>query len=403
MPILNNANQDVIDATDQCVMCGLCLPHCPTYAVAKNEAESPRGRIALVRAIHENKLQATPTLISHLDTCLTCMNCEAVCPANVDYARIIDAGREFTYRQHGFAYRIYNKVLLMVLTNSVVRNLTKLLLRIYFALGLNHLLANAYKRSPSKLRLFRLLPHPQKINIGETSRKEASSSSRIVLANSCAGDLLSDQTINAAKHILKALDCYIIEKSPTQCCGALHQHNGDLKKANLLMQKFSDSLIHEEYDALISLATGCGAQLTRHPDLFSKQVDVNSYVLKKLENSQLKFRSLPKLVLVHKPCTQSFVVEDQIIEKLLSKIPELQIKHFQDKSTCCGAGGLNALTQATLADKIIRGKVAELKATNPTYLVSSNIGCAQHFQASLGSSNNITICHPVTLLAQQMI
>ena len=57
--------QTIIAATDQCVMCGLCLPHCPTYIIAKNEAESPRGRIALVRALHENKLPTTPTLLKH--------------------------------------------------------------------------------------------------------------------------------------------------------------------------------------------------------------------------------------------------------------------------------------------------------------------------------------------------
>ncbi|NNC66486.1 MAG: (Fe-S)-binding protein, partial [Gammaproteobacteria bacterium] len=65
--------KDIIDATDQCVMCGLCLPHCPTYTVAQTEPESPRGRIALVRALYEGKLDSTEIIISHLDNCLTCM------------------------------------------------------------------------------------------------------------------------------------------------------------------------------------------------------------------------------------------------------------------------------------------------------------------------------------------
>ena len=33
-----------------CVRCGMCLPHCPTYSELKMERASPRGRAALVRA-----------------------------------------------------------------------------------------------------------------------------------------------------------------------------------------------------------------------------------------------------------------------------------------------------------------------------------------------------------------
>ena len=68
---------------DKCVKCALCLPHCPTYRVSKDEGESPRGRIALMQGLATGKLELTPRVEAHLDQCLACRACEAVCPAEV--------------------------------------------------------------------------------------------------------------------------------------------------------------------------------------------------------------------------------------------------------------------------------------------------------------------------------
>ncbi len=80
-------------------MCGLCLPHCPTYAVSQHEGESPRGRISLVKAFLEEQLDPSPALNQHLQSCTTCLKCQQVCPAKVDFEAIIDAGRS-AYRKH---------------------------------------------------------------------------------------------------------------------------------------------------------------------------------------------------------------------------------------------------------------------------------------------------------------
>lgn len=410
----SSKNQEIIEAADQCVMCGLCLPHCPTYNAAKNEAESPRGRIALVRALHEGKLQANPILVNHLDQCLGCMTCQVVCPANVKYEKILDAGLEITRDQHAFLYKLQRSLLLFILTKASARSLVKNMLKIYHYLGINYLLSRLYVKFPYALRFFKLIPKPQKTNFSKPISSKSTINTRVALADSCASDVFSVATKAAAKCVLQALNCEIVEENQVHCCGALHQHSGYLTQANVLMQKFSRSLINENFDVLVSMATGCGAQLNRYPELLTdtyatklidKHMDINNFVLQQFEKHNLAFKPLPKQVFIHKPCTQKFVTNNlQVVEQLLSEIPEIQLRFFQDELACCGAGGMNTLTLAKQADNLINSKITELRSSDVAYLVTSNIGCALHFQAQLqGDNTPIIVCHPITLLAQQLL
>ena len=414
MIITTAIKQEIIDATDQCVMCGLCLPHCPTYTAAKNEAESPRGRIALVRALYEDKLYPSQILTSHLDNCLTCMNCQTVCPAKVNYEKIIDAGREITRDQHTLAYKFKQALLLFALTKPSARSLVKNMLRIYHGLKIDYFLTKIAIKFPYALRIFKLVPKPKNTNSPKQVSSTITKNTRVILFNSCASDLFSDTVKVEAEHILQILNCEIVEVNQTPCCGALHQHTGHIKKAKALMQNFVESFANVDFDILISMATGCGAQLNHYPELLNdavttklinKHMDINFFALQQLKKCKLEFKPLPKKVFIHKPCTQKNVTSDsRIVEQLLGKIPDIQLKLFQDELACCGAGGINTINQTKLADHLIGNKIAELKASNAAYLVTSNIGCALHFQAQLQDRDKtIIVCHPISLLVQQLL
>ena len=96
----DNRNPQLLNATDRCVMCGMCLPHCPTYQISRDEGESPRGRIALIQGLVNGRLALSPHMEQHLDHCLGCRACEAVCPSGVTYGDIIDGGRAMIHAQH---------------------------------------------------------------------------------------------------------------------------------------------------------------------------------------------------------------------------------------------------------------------------------------------------------------
>jgi len=263
----------------------------------------------------------------------------------------------------------------------------------------------------SKTRLFSLLPEPNntlaKISACKTDGPT------IAIINSCAGDLVNDEAQAAATLILSKLGCNFVEPKQTLCCGALHQHTGNLKTAQKLRQNFIHSINLQNPDYLISLATGCGAQIKRYSKLNggpaellnTKLFDVNEFVLQQIKDASLSFKPFAKKVFLHQPCSQTQVTEDAtVVERLLNYIPEIEVVTFEDKLACCGAGGMNTLTQSWLAEQLINNKVLELKITNASYLLSSNIGCALHFQAKLRNEGiNIQVLHPITLLAQQVI
>jgi len=411
----HSAKQEALQATDECVMCGLCLPHCPTYHIASNEAESPRGRITLVRALLEEKIDNSENLANHLDNCLTCLNCQSACPANVEYEKIIDMGRELTANNHTSSYKLKQFFLLFALSHSSTRNCIKYIFKIFRSTGITRLL----KKAGNKIPVLTLLPTQAEFDFTHSATAitdKQTAPAKIVLLNSCASELFSDSTKTAAEYLLKKLDCEIVTSQQGQCCGALHQHTGHSQTATKLIQKLSSSLATKDYDAIISLATGCGAHINRYPKLLNnsaiktlhaKHSDVCEFVLQLLEQQQPAFKPLTATVLVHNSCTQKQVTDDEeITTKLLRKIPQLELQQLSDKASCCGAGGMNLINQADIAVELVKNltQTSINPAKPPAYLVSSNIGCALHFKSYFERQGmNITVCHPINLLALQLL
>ena len=267
----------------------------------------------------------------------------------------------------------------------------------------------------SGARLFSLLPDAATSipELETQSSDECINRPTVAILNSCAGDLVNDETLDATRLILSKLGCQVIEQNQTLCCGALHQHTGDLKTAKKLRQNFISSFSQQNPDYLLSLATGCGAQIKRYAELENSSVkqlskklfDVNDFILQKMKDSNLKFKPLNKKIFLHKPCSHAQVsTESSTVEQLLNYIPDIELVCFEDKLSCCGAGGINTFTQSDIADQLIENKVLEMKSTTAGHLVSSNIGCALHFQAKLRQEGiPIQTLHPITLLAQQVL
>jgi glycolate oxidase iron-sulfur subunit len=394
-------------AADQCVKCGMCLPHCPTYRITLDEGESPRGRIALMHALATGAVPPNEALQGHLDRCLTCRACEVVCPADVPYGRLIDASRAQLAEQVPQRGRV-PRVMAAVMTQRPLRFAVAAVLWLYQRLGLQWLVRATGVLGRGRLaRLESLLPDIHLPHLPEGVA--AGGGASVDLFANCTSPLVEPATLEAATRLLWQLGCSVRVPETQACCGAIDQHAGfpaaALRCAERNVAAFAGG------GPIVGVASGCTAQLLDYPLLttdpaaaaFAARVqDVHGFIAAHPALPQLRFRPLDARVLLHTPCTLRNVVRGEgAVRALLERIPGLRIQGFD--TGCCGAAGSYFLTQPAMADALAQVKVDQAAAARPDYVLSSNAGCAMHLGAALRRAGvTVPVCHPLRLLAQQL-
>ena len=386
-------------------MCGMCLPHCPTYGKTRNEADSPRGRISLMQGLNSGRLAVDEHLLAHLDGCLACRACESVCPSGVPYGELIDAAREVLAEDHGHGSG--TRLGKAFIDSRPLRQAATHALRFYQASGLQALARHSGLLRISGLeRRERYLPA-----ISARRLRPAGHGPRVALFTGCAGEVFDRQTLASAITVLTALG-YRVEIPERQgCCGAIDQHAGRADRARALVGE-NLAAFEGDYEAIVSTASGCGAMLAeygRHGGeagrAFAERiVDINRFIVKALEDRPLDVRPLSRRVAIHAPCSLTHVLKGAgDPRRVLETIPGLELVDLPDNARCCGAAGSYMLSQPEMADALREDKLAHLRTLRPEILVTSNIGCALHLRAGIEAGGlGIEVLHPVTLLARQL-
>jgi glycolate oxidase iron-sulfur subunit len=388
-PLPLSTPQELLQLADQCVKCGLCLAVCPTYAHTQHEADSPRGRIALIQGWLTDELALTDRLAAHLDGCLICRACEVACPSQVAYGQLIDAATAHRVAALPRWRRNWQRLLLLGLSEARLTRWLGTVARVYSGSWL--------ARVPQLRPLLRLA-----VPLRHTAQRIAPHSApetQLDLFVGCVGESTEGTALAATLRLCKQLGVAINVPVKTNCCGALLRHNGAPAAA---AAHRAGCVAQHSGRQLIGLASACVAELRTEPALRDTQ-ELCAW-LDALWPQHLALRPLPARVLVHEPCShRNLLGGNAAVYRLLARIPALEIAALPGNDQCCGAAGTYLLRQPAMADALLAAKVNASATLAPEFIVTTNPGCALHLAAGLREAGlAIKVCHPVELLAQQM-
>jgi glycolate oxidase iron-sulfur subunit len=391
----------------ECVHCGLCLEACPTYLELGTEADSPRGRIHLVRALEEGTLLPTPDVVRHLDLCLGCRACETACPSGVRYGQIIEQARAYVEREHRRS--LWDAARRRLITAVFTRpdRLRSLLAPIRFLQRSGFWpLARLLVPSAALVPELREAPPPAAVNPARAQQK-----SRVGLLLGCVARELFPQTTEATIRVLTRNGVRVDVPNTQGCCGALHLHSGDIEAARKLARQNIDAF-SDEHEAIVVTAAGCGAAMREYGELladderyaerarrFGARVRDASELLASL-SIEPPAGALARRVTYHDAChlAHGQRVREQP-RQLLRLIPELELVELPESDVCCGSAGSYNLTEPQMAERLLERKIEHIAATGATCVVAANPGCILQIRAGLERRGlKVRVAHPVELL-----
>ena len=382
---------------DECVKCGLCLPHCPTYALERSETESPRGRIALAAAGTSGAVPAGFDLRLHLDHCLGCMACERVCPVPVHYGALLTGTRAALP-----AARARPRALLGILSRPRLLRVAGRLARLTFARHWMPPLARALLPEDSALRaaigLLAVLPRIAKTESAKSNAR--ASRGHVALFGGCVQSVFESDVQQAAQRLLQAAG-FEVTRIDDLCCGALAAHTGAAGRARDLGERVRAAFERSGAPTLITATPGClGTLRATLPD--TRIEEAIGFIA--AHAGELEFEPMDARAALHLPCTQVNVARNgDAVRGLLARVPGLQIEVLPTQAQCCGAAGSHMLEFPMRAAAYREKVLATLPQPAPDLLLTSNIGCRLHLAAGLREcAKQIAVEHPMSLLAQQL-
>lgn len=409
-----------------CVHCGLCTAACPTYLETGNENDSPRGRIYLMRAVADGRLELNNTVKRHLDLCLDCRSCETACPSGVQYGRLIEPFRvgikreeaRRTGRTSGWFERFilygmfpYPKRLRWALLPARVMQ-TLRLDRLIDAIGLTNFLPGPLRR------MQRLLPRLQSAQPALPNVLPAigPKRARVALFTGCVADAMFRPLHWATARVLQENGCEVITPTEQGCCGAIHYHSGagmpSLEFANRNVNAFPV----DEFDAIIINVAGCGSMLKDYGHIAHELEPGNHEQADRLARFAAKVRDVSEFLAhlgikapqgevrlratYHDAC---HLVHAQKIRDaprdLLSQVPGLELIPLAESDICCGAAGSYNLTEPEMADRLADRKLKHILDTKARAVITGNAGCSLQLQSTLrDAGHDVWVAHPMEIL-----
>ncbi|WP_018130912.1 (Fe-S)-binding protein [Effusibacillus pohliae] len=406
-----------------CMRCGFCLPACPTYRETGKETASPRGRIAMMKAVVNGQLDISEKFDSDMYLCLGCRACETACPAGVPYGKLIEGAREVveTYRKRPIFIRLVHNLTMQRLFPYPNR-MQKLgsLLYFYQKSGL----ATLARKSGIMKLLPRSMAEMEKAVPQAASPAERKARQRFVpakgekrmtvgLFTGCVMDVMFFNTNEATAKLLSAFGCDVVYIEGQTCCGALHAHAGDKEAAKQLAKQNIEAFEGSGVEGLVNNAGGCGAALKEYHHWFQGDPEWEPRARRFVEaqrdvNELLATLPLPKMRPL--PCRVTYqdschLAHGQKVRwqprELLKSIPGIEYVELPEADRCCGSAGIYNITNFDMSMRILDGKMQQVKETKADLVVTSNPGCLLQMRAGIvraGLQDRMRAVHIADLL-----
>ena len=417
-------------AVPECIHCGFCLTACPTYDVIGTEMDSPRGRLYLMKALDQGRIEPKAIAVRHFDLCLGCRACETDCPSGVPYAHYLEATRSKlrTSSARPLGQRLAESLALRAVALPF---LAQAMGSVILA-GISHLARNwpgAAKtnsmsvrsrpaagsftaRARAAVNLLASCPvRPALLPPVTAPRGERRL--RVGFLEGCVGRWVFGPVNESAARLLAGAGCEVVSPVGQGCCGALHVHSGDLEGARRLARRNIEAFERAgDLDAIVVTAAGCGSAMKEYASLFEKDPAwaerAKRFTVKVKDALEIlaatgipaPVREVRATVAYHDACHLAHAQGIRIQPRsLLAAVPGLTLVPLADSDRCCGSAGIYNLLQPETAAQILAAKLARIRESGAEIVAAANPGCLLQIAAGAREEGlNVRLVHPLEIL-----
>lgn len=419
------------EGLDACVHCGFCLPACPTYLTLEDENDSPRGRLVLMRALLEGRVQPDDAdLNRHLDQCLGCRGCETACPSGVPYGALLEASRATLAAHKALPWTA--RLLLWVFARDWALRPMLAAARVMRWIRVPQLAAAIL---PARLAMpAAMLAATQRPSATAWTPRGDGSRGSVALLTGCVMEGLM-APLNRATERTLAHNNYALRRAANQvCCGALHAHAGDAETARGLARRNIAAFEASGAEVVVTNSAGCGAMCRSYAHLlagdpewseraaaFSAKVrDVHellaaagpvptdgdpaagesaAHALRPASTAASDFPT-GKPVAWDAPCHLQHgqrVVDPPL--QVLRAIAGIRVVPLEGSDLCCGSAGIYNVANPGLSERVLAPKLDSIRLSGASIVATGNPGCLMQIEGGLLRHGLPAVArHPVELL-----
>ena len=406
----------------RCVHCGLCLNQCPTYLELGLETESPRGRLALMKAVAEGRFGYTDRLVEHMELCLLCRACEAACPSGVPFGSLMTETRARIEAQTSrpFIERTARNIAFKHLFPHQGRlGLAFRMLSLYQASGLQWLVRKSRMLKLLPTRLAHMESMLPKLSFSPYPRGKAKSvpakgaeKKTVALFSGCIMPLVFGPVNRATVNVLSKNGCRVDIPGGQGCCGALNVHSGERDSAREMARRNIDAFA--DSDTVVVNAAGCGAMLKEYEELLAEDPGYSGKAetfVAKVKDVHEFLADLPltpprsgfnRRVTYQDSCHLAHAQRiKEAPRQVLTSIPGVELCEMPNSDKCCGAAGVYNIVNPELSSQLLDSKMRDVSAAEADVVTTANPGCMLQLDMGLRKQGQTTRSYHVVELLDE--